>query len=84
MITKFFYNLTKRNWGLAYHFIIANQLTFWLLRLFPQIPGFICFGVVLLGAGYEIYQFKVKQNNPFDFATDTAANLLGITIAIIQ
>jgi len=83
-MTKFFYNLTNRNWGFPYHFIIANQLTFWLLRLFPQYPGFVCFGIVLLGAVYEVYQFKKKQNNRFDFITDMIANLLGLTVAIFQ
>jgi hypothetical protein len=68
--------LLQKNWGMPYHYIIAFHLVYGLGHILN--PAWVCAGVILLATGYEIYQFKKKQNNPFDFATDMIANLLGI------
>ena len=81
-ISLFFFNLTKANWGLTYHFIIANQLMFWLGGIFP--PPWVGFGIVLLGTGYMVYQFKSRTENNFGALTDAMAEWLGILIGILQ
>jgi N-acetylmuramoyl-L-alanine amidase len=68
-ITEFFFNLTRRNWGAPYHFIIACFITLLFIRLFglktvdhPLFPLFTVF-LLILALGYEIWQFSRKQNN---------------------
>lgn len=78
MFNKLQYIL-QRNWGMPYHYIIAFHLMFGLGRILN--PAWIGFGIVILATAYEVYQFKIKQNNPFDFAGDMIANLFGIGVA---
>ena len=70
--------ILAKNWGMPYHFILAFFLVFILAKVCN--PAWVCVGVLLLATGYEVWQFKVGQNNSFDFAGDMVANILGIGV----
>lgn len=90
-INNFFFRLTIKNWGLPYHFIIAQFLTVGLHLIFTRlwmIPGpskYIIIGlaVFMLGYLYEAYQKRKGENNKYDFITDTLANIAGILTGMI-
>ncbi len=82
MITKFFYELTKRNWGAPYHLILA-----WfgvnIAELFLTVLGAIIL-VVSLSVIYEIYQMITDDGNTSrDSIEDLIADLIGIILGVI-
>ncbi len=82
---KFFYQLTKRNWGWPYHVIIANTgaiVCMWLLELTkqPKLWMAILTWFVINVFGY-INEWKQKENKQA-FWEDIVANNLGIILGI--
>lgn len=94
-MTKFFFELTKRNWGWPYHVLEALILTqvifFGFYVIFELWVGhflFMWYTVVtwlllnLVGTGYEIYQVRVKGERK-GFWEDIIGNNLGFVLGIL-
>ena len=85
-MNKFFYDLTKRNWGWPFHIILADTLaTLVLFGLFlcntgmPYLWHFILSWLITNAVGYinEAIQKEKRQA----FWEDIAANNIGIILA---
>lgn len=75
-MTEFFFKLTRRNWGVAWHYIIASLAVSILLML--GIPVQWVFPAVFItGLINEFYQLKQGEDIRA-FAEDMVANILGI------
>lgn len=94
MLTKFFYDLTKRNWGWPYHVWIATWLTVLIYGLYlfifalrgeiflPMWYNILTwFTINFIGIGYEIYQARIK-NERKGFWEDIIGNNLGYLTGI--
>jgi hypothetical protein len=81
-INDFFFQLTKRNWGVWSHYILVQAATalwlgffgFWAINAFTG-------GLWALAFVYELYQIKEGQTW-LGFAEDMVANILGYLSAI--
>ena len=75
-MTKYLFELTRRNWGFPYHIILACVGTQIALRL--GIHWFIClFTINLIGFIYE------KIQNKGDTVEDIIANNLGFLLGLL-
>lgn len=86
-INNWLFNLTKNNWGLPWHIILAcfgSALGFRILDLFLSAQPFLWKGILIwivvnvIGFGYEAYQKKKKGPDKVDFFQDILANNIGI------
>jgi len=88
-MTRFFYELTRRNWGAPWHAIIVALFgSLWL-----KASGAFSFNswqvqlgtvvLVLLTLGYESWQIKKDSQTLRGALEDASMNLLGYMIAII-
>lgn len=92
-MTKFFYELTKRNWGWPYHIILADVLATGFLVLYLFLWGTVelgfNFGVVWLcvntiGYTYEAIQANRDVSAKEEFWEDMIANNVGIILACVK
>ena len=88
-INKYFYYLTKRNWGAPWHFIIACLATSLFLAL-TDIESiwnwyFCLYSMVLLfiAAGYETWQLNQGEETREGAAEDIFWSILGYITAIL-
>lgn len=92
-MNKFFYELTKRNWGWGFHIVLANVLAIPFLMLYFSIwsvgpagrnYAFVWLSVNAIGYAYEVYQGKKDPAAKEEFWEDVIANNLGIIIACLS
>lgn len=89
-MTKFFYDLTKNNWGFPWHVIEADLLGcvfFSVLYLIKTNMVFLWYMIVVfflinvIGYGYEVYQVKKDPSAKEEFWEDMIANNVGFLLA---
>lgn len=95
-MTKFFYELTKRNWGWPYHLFLAALgsqfifgiyfLIFEVVRmehfLFMWYAVLTFFTINAIGIAYEIYQAKTNPADKKGSLEDYLGNITGSIIGI--
>jgi hypothetical protein len=80
MINKFFFDLTKRNWGAPWHVILAWIGTDLLFKI-PFLQDYFVVAGIVLGVGL-INEIVQKQLFTRDGAEDMLANIAGILLGI--
>lgn len=86
-MTKFFYELTKRNWGWPYHVILADILTVVLLTLVIIFYGqeyLRNIVAVVLLVNIIGYVNELIQQDKEEFWEDIIANNCGILLAVLK
>lgn len=92
-MNKFFYELTKRNWGFPYHIILADLLATGILALylflwagvpFGQLAGITWISVNIIGYIYETIQIKNNPAAKEEFWEDVIGNNVGIIFACVK
>ena len=87
MLTNLFFTLTKDNWGLPYHYIIAHFTTEVPIRSGAD-ATLTVLAVLTVGIIYEIYQWiKAAKHNKAkatkDMIQDLIANVVGVSVGAI-
>jgi len=89
-MSKFFYDLTKSNWGFPWHIIEADILgcigfyvlfQFGIEMVFMWHMMVVFFFVNVIGYGYEVYQAKKDPSAKEEFWEDMTANNVGFLLA---
>ena len=85
---KFFYELTKRNWGWPYHIILADVLATGILVLYYWLWGDIelayNFVATLISVNIVGYIYEVIQQDKEEFWEDMIGNNVGIIFACVK
>ena len=88
-ITLFFENLTRKNWGLPYHFILVNVATALYIHWFKleTMEGLemqlYTIALFLFASGYEFWQTAKKGQSVVEMMQDMLANVAGYVFAIL-